>query len=442
MTFSERRGCVIMKVLWLCNIMLPKISEHLGQKPNIFGGWLTGLLNGLLTHKEVELSLCFPVTNRDIVITGETEGLKYYSFYCDGQAHKYSQKQENEFINILKQVNPDVVHIFGTEYPHALAMVNACEDLQTLDKVIVNIQGLATLCAKHYYASLPYRIVNSFTIRDIIKRDNIKQQKKKFEMRGKYEIKALQKVKHIIGRTDWDEAYTSQVNPKAKYHFCNEILRDSFYSSTSWRFENCEENSIFLSQANYPIKGFHYVLEAMAEIIKKHPKTHAYIAGDNVFQPKSVEQKLRMSAYHRYISKLVQRYNLQNNITFLGTLDEFQMCERFLKSHIFVSPSAIENSPNSLGEAMILGLPCVASDVGGVKNMITNDVEGFVYQHDAPYMLAHYICKLFEDNELARKNSKNARTHALKTHSRERNVNELLEIYKEIIRMDVLSVNR
>ena len=69
------------------------------------------------------------------------------------------------------------------------------------------------------------------------------------------------------------------------------------------------------------------------------------------------------------------------------------MKERFLKSNVFVSPSTIENSPNSLGEAMLLGIPCISSDVGGVKNLLKHEEEGYVYQTDAPYMLAYYVKK-------------------------------------------------
>ena len=92
--------------------------------------------------------------------------------------------------------------------------------------------------------------------------------------------------------------------------------------------------------------------------------------------------------------------DLERNVVFTGPLDEEKMCQRYLKSNVFVCPSSIENSPNSLGEAMVLGVPCVASDVGGVSDMLKHKEEGFVYQTDAPYMLAHYVCEIFE-NEVA-----------------------------------------
>jgi len=59
--------------------------------------------------------------------------------------------------------------------------------------------------------------------------------------------------------------------------------------------------------------------------------------------------------------------------------------------------------------------------------------EGFVYQSDAPYMLAHYVCEIFDNKDLALKLSRAAREHALKTHDRQENLRRLLEIYKNII---------
>ena len=81
---------------------------------------------------------------------------------------------------------------------------------------------------------------------------------------------------------------------------------------------------------------------------------------------------------------------------------------------------------------MILGVPSVASYVGGVPDMLKHKEEGFLYQHDAPYMLAHYVCKIFENEALAMKFSKNARDHALKTHDVDKNTRRLIEIYGEI----------
>jgi glycosyltransferase involved in cell wall biosynthesis len=82
---------------------------------------------------------------------------------------------------------------------------------------------------------------------------------------------------------------------------------------------------------------------------------------------------------------------------------------------------------------MILGVPTVASYVGGIPDMLEDKEEGFLYQHDAPYMLAHYVCEIFENEEMALKFSRNAREHALKTHDRDENTKRLIEIYLNVL---------
>lgn len=80
---------------------------------------------------------------------------------------------------------------------------------------------------------------------------------------------------------------------------------------------------------------------------------------------------------------------------------------------------------------MLLGVPCVASDVGGVANMMTRE-EGFLYQSTAPYMLAHYIQAVFAMEDKAEEMGKKARTHALRTHDPRTNLETLLDIYNSL----------
>lgn len=126
------------------------------------------------------------------------------------------------------------------------------------------------------------------------------------------------------------------------------------------------------------------MLRAMPEILRAFPDAHLYVAGNDLTRTDSLYAKLKISSFSKYIKKLIVEYKLVNKVTFTGSLNEQQMKERFLKSNVFVSSSTIENSPNSLGEAMLLGMPCVSSDVGGVKNLMKHEEEGYVYQADAP----------------------------------------------------------
>lgn len=408
------------KIIWLINITLPSIAQELKLEISSGGGWIQGTYEHIIKNENVDLVILFPV---DQEYEGVVDNCRYYSFSSNNSLKRFEQ--------IVKKESPNIVHIFGTEYKHTLDMVNVCEKLNILDKTVINIQGLTSIIAKHYYSNLPNNIINGYTFRDLIKRDNIRQQMKKFQIRGENEIKALRKCKNVIGRTDWDKACTKWINPSIKYYFCNETLRNEFYNN-EWNIEECEEYSIFVSQSYYPIKGFHYMLEAMSMVVKEYPNAHLYTTGKSPLKLKGKE-KIKQQSYGRYIAKLIKKYKLEDKVTFLGILNEKEMCNRYLKSNIFASPSSIENSPNSVGEALLLGVPTISSDVGGVTNLMSHNNEGYIYQHDAPYMLAYYICEIFKNKEIALKFSEKSKEKARKLYSKKDNLKNMLKIYINIM---------
>ena len=130
---------------------------------------------------------------------------------------------------------------------------------------------------------------------------------------------------------------------------------------------------------------------------------------------------------------MIKKYGLEQHIRYLGTLNEQDMCRQYLKANVFVSASSIENSSNSLSEAMILGVPCIASDAGGTISLFQHEQDGFLYQADAPYLLAYYIDRIFSDDERAKKFSANSRAHALVTHDKQNIFKRISEIYTEVM---------
>ena len=188
---------------------------------------------------------------------------------------------------------------------------------------------------------------------------------------------------------------------------------------------------VFASSCLYPIKGFHYLLEAFAQVIKVYPDATLTVTGDSFFanHPK---RKLRQGSYEKYLASLAGKYNLEKNLVFLGHLSADSMKQAFLDANVFVLPSTLENSPNSLGEAMLLGVPSVAADVGGVRNMMTREAEGFTYESGDVAALAEHIIRLFAMEEKASTLGEAARSHAGLTHNPENNLRELMKIYDEI----------
>jgi len=429
-----------MKVLWLCNIMLPFIAKSLGQKIVIKEGWLSGLASKLMADQErndVTLAICFPESESRMFVKGDTalfvkdraQGIDYYIFREDTvHPEHYDAGMEESLGAVIQDFEPDIIHIFGTEYPHTLACVKA---FHRPARTLIGIQGLCSAIAEVYMADLPYSVQRKKTFRDILKKDGLFDQQAKFVKRGTYEKEALSMAGHVTGRTDFDREMTKVLAPDAKYHFMNETLRTEFYSD-EWKIDQVERYSIFLSQGNYPIKGLHYVLDILPELVEEFEETVVYVAGDVITANDSIRDKIKLSGYGRFLLNQIRRSRMQDHVRFVGKLQADQMCARFLKTHVFLCPSAIENSPNSVGEAMLLGVPVVAANVGGVHNLVNDGKDGFLYPKDKPKRMKDSILRIFEDDKLAMSLSSNARAHALRTHDPDTNYRRLLDIYHEI----------
>ena len=119
---------------------------------------------------------------------------------------------------------------------------------------------------------------------------------------------------------------------------------------------------------------------------------------------------------------------------YTGPLNEQAMCEQYLHSSLYVLCSSMENSPNSLGEAMLLGLPCVAAAVGGIPSMLENGREGLLYG-DAldDKALADAVLRILQSADGGMALGRAARARALQTHDAARNAGELEQIYKTIL---------
>ena len=171
-----------MKVLWLCNAMTPQIAQQLdvGHKSTV--SWITYTSQLIADRQECELILCFPFEKTEDICSGKADNIKYYGFHLkDKYSLKYDKRVEARLKRILQQEKPDVIHIWGTECFHTLAMLKACKELNLLDKAAISIQGLMHCYAQVYNAALPEWVVKRFTFRDILKADNIRLQQRKFE---------------------------------------------------------------------------------------------------------------------------------------------------------------------------------------------------------------------------------------------------------------------
>ena len=417
-----------MRVLWIANIVFPEAHALIASddKLKASGGWMLGAAESLLNHTDISLTVASvsPMVNELIRLEGKR--IIYYLLPYGKGNNRYNKEYEPLWLRVKEEVCPNVVHIHGSEYTHGLAYVRACGS----KNVVVSIQGLVSVYARYYYSGLSkWNVLRNFTLRSLLGR-SIFAGKKKKKKRGVLERELLQKVDHIIGRTSWDQAHAWAINPYAQYHYVGETLRRDFYDG-QWNYSRCNHHTIFLSQANYAVKGLHMVLKALPLVLRQYPDVQVRVDGNDITSCDSLKKVLQYTDYGRLTRQMIKQSDLKKVVVFTGPLDAEGMKQEYLKSNVFVCPSSIENSPNSLGEAQILGVPVISAYVGGVSEMMDGD-EDHMYRFEEVEMLAHKICTLFKAEGNQPQLTK-MRVQALKRHNPEKNDIDLINVYNKII---------
>ena len=414
-----------MRLLWITNILFPEAASIL-LNSNEFkssGGWMLGAAKGLLEQGNIDLYVATVSSQVKTLTKLQGKNIIYFVIPL-GKGNLRENKEYNKYWQkINSEVNPDVVHIHGTEYSHGYSYMQACGS----DNVVVSIQGLKSACCDYYhYGITRSEIYKTITLRDLL-RGSILHDRLSFKRSARYEIEMLKLANHIIGRTSWDKERTWAINPNAKYHFCNETLREEFYDGSLWSYKKCNKHTIFLSQASYPIKGLHQVLRAMPIILRHYPDTVIRVAGSDITRTDHIKDYMHYTGYGKFINKLINKLELRGKVIFTGNLNAAEMKSEYLSANVFICPSSIENSPNSLGEAQILGVPCLASYVGGIPDMMIG-CEQNLYRFEEVEVLAYKVCQVFarEEQQIS------MCSPALKRHDRKANSEQLLAIYNEI----------
>jgi len=417
-----------MKVLWYVNVIMPDAAAALNLKAINTGGWLTGAARGL-RNSDIELTVMTVSKNVSEQKTVMAEGVTYLVLPPENFQALFS--------HVLCTLQPDIVHVFGTEYVFNTQLIHLCSQRNV--RHVVSLQGIMYQCSQHYDDGLPdkFKRVNPLLkwMKRIYYADSIALEKARFAEQGKAEIAALKEADAVIGRTAWDKQCALAVNPNLKYYHVNEILRDAFYTGPRWKYGDCDHRTIFVSQSFYPIKGFHMLLEAMPEILERYPNVQVIVGGQ---MPYTLNNRVLdvfvdyFFEYQCYVKQLIKRNGLKRHIHYTGPLNAEEMKQRFLKSNVFLSCSTIENSPNSVGEAMLLGVPVVASRVGGTESMLADGKDGILYDFYDKKSMIRAISAIFDHPELAEEMSQNAQMHAKITHDKKTNTEKLISVYRHI----------
>lgn len=339
------------------------------------------------------------------------------------------------YITYITKFKPDIIHIHGTERNYG-QIVNYCHNIP----VVVSIQGLVTgyipfSCNFLKESELkPYRSFKNwfgfgcYTF-----------QEKAFEMRSrKYELDIIKANKYFFCRTNWDKAWISLNNPLAHIFHGEELLRNSFYdNSGKWEYKNCQKFRIFMPAGYTPIKGLHLALKAIAILKTAFPNIELRVPGipQKILNYGIIKRKIVGDEYINYIFHLIKSLDLKQNVKLLPRLGEQEMANEMLKANVFLSPTSIDNSPNSIGEATMIGVPVVTTPVGGIPSMLRDEESCLFAPAGDVYLMAYQIKRIFNDSELAVKLSKNAHQIALCRHNPDTTIIQYINAYKAIVEL-------
>lgn len=417
-----------MKVLWVSLVEFPPLSEKMGKNSPTHCGWMYSSAKALLKN--------MPSLKLGVIVYSygkqfeeyEIDGITYYMVPTKNIS-KTDTLQLECCRTAINSFSPDLIHIHGTEHSLAKAVCMANEGKI---KIVANIQGLAGPYTRYADGGLSlWDKLTNITPLDFYRGTFLLNAKRNFQHRANCESYVITHITDIIGRTQWDHDHVLTINPHIQYHFMNETLRDSFYDEPVWDYDKCKKHSIFVSNSGSPLKGAHQVLKALSIVLREFPDTIVNFCGSSVMNS-DLKTMLRFQGYHLYLRRLVLKLKLEKHVKFLGHLTETQMKQEFLNANVYVMPSAIENSPNSLCEAQILGVPVVASYCGGVPTLVEDGKTGFLYRYEEVEMLAQRIINLFKRQDFC-KIFADERMVALERHNRLENANKLIKIYTDIL---------
>jgi glycosyltransferase involved in cell wall biosynthesis len=417
-----------MKVLWfsnnpaLGNSFLNKDSKLKGT-----GGWMYTLNDAIKEKTDLYIAFHYPYKKESFryknthfhpIYTGHiiAENLKKRFFGKVYDAHFLEQ-----YIQIIKEVKPDVIHIHGTENSYL------CLLGQVSTPIVISIQGILTVCCHKYFSGFHGKYLNINNENTSIKsllfgKKSFGKDFKIMKAMAKIEQKQLKLATNIIGRTEWDRRITRVLAPKSVYYVGNEILRNCFYEK-KWNNEYVNGKIIiFTTNGNNYYKGFETICYAISLLNDLNYEIEWRVAGVS-----------NNSLINKITKKNLGSKYPKNGMLLLGSIDEEELIKNLLESNIYNMSSHIENSPNNLCEAMILGIPCIATFSGGTASMLLDREEGILIQDGDPWALAGAILEMLNNKEKAIKMGEKARERALLRHNREKIVSDLLEIYLNIL---------
>lgn len=408
-----------MRVLWFTlnpSCFNPNSNNYNG------GGWTASLEQIVRNNKDIKLGIAFNFPDNGFKY--ENDGVTYYPIKplrtsllskILGKGKDQEKTIVAKCMEIIEDFKPDLIQIFGSENEFGLI----CK--YTNIPVVIHIQG----CLPPYHNALfPVGMQKS----DFVLKKGLSlsyrfiglRSEKAFRRKAEREIEIIKSCNYFMGRTEWDKSLIDLFNPNATYFHCEEALRDSFINSNKrWKYSNGKKKTIISVISRPWYKGCDLILKTAA-LLKR-------------FTDIDFEWKVYGIPEMKFYESVYGIKAKDVNVRPMGTASKEELVDALCSSSCYVHPSYIDNSPNSICEAQILGVPVLATNVGGIASIVKNGVDGILFPTNAPYTAAALIKRITADKDLSVTLSSNAIKRAIERHNPTKIGDRLVEIYETII---------
>jgi glycosyltransferase involved in cell wall biosynthesis len=402
---------------------MPDAAAHLGLPKMIRGHWMSELFAALRERHELKVGVVtaypgvktcqFSASGIDYFVLGQP---RFQSIFACAPEYLHS------CVDAVNSFHPDIIHVHGSERFYGL--IGARSLVQP--PILISIQGILRLYHKEFFGALGLRdLWRAESLKEVLTYRGLMWSYQKQLSGLMQETEILRGATAVAGRTKWDEAWAHVLAPHAQYFHIDEILRPSFFES-NWQPELLQEHSIILTNTSDPSRGTEVLLSALRMLKTDFSDVRLRLAGT------TGRRFGRLSAYDCFLRDRAAELGLSDSVEWLGQLDSDEMAKVLTCSHVFALPSYVENSSNSLCEAMSVGVPCVASYAGGIPTLIEDERTGLLFPKGDAGMLAAQIRRLFNDGNLCIRLSMAAKLAARTRHGRERVVGQTMDAYRAL----------